>query len=518
MSPAKPASPIEVEDASKEKSLEAAPSLEESYMESGLSREDALFLASFSDERRKKCVRKIDWRLCPMLMILYLCAYIDRANIGNAKIEGLLESLDMSGADYNIALAIFFVPYVLFEVPSNILLARFKKPSVYLSILVLGWGTVMTLTGVVQNFSSLCAVRFLLGVFEAGFFPGAVWLISQWYLPHETQTRIAIFYTASALAGAFSGLLAFGLAKMNGVGGYAGWRWIFIIEGAASVLLAGLCYFCLVDSPQLSSRWLDPEEIRFLQLRKQAQRGRVVVDEKANKFDWKTLFKVVTDWHLYLQVLNFWSNAIPNYGLKFTLPQIIKNMGYTSANAQLLSIPPYIAGALSAYLFGLAADKLRWRMPIIVTGQTFSIIGFAILFALAENIESNIPACYFGVVLACIGLYPILPGTNAWTSNNLAGARKHAMGIAFMISIGNTGGLVGSFIYLEKEAPKYPTGFGSSLGFAAAGIAASTVLELRFWYVNRRNARIGRDQIQQMYSAEELQVMGDRSPLFKYML
>lgn len=305
---------------------------------------------------------------------------------------------------------------------------------------------------------------------------------------------------------------------MNGVGGYAGWRWIFIIEGAASVLLAGVCYFCLVDSPQLSSRWLDPEEIRFLQLRKQAQRGRVVVDEKANKFDWKTLFKVVTDWHLYLQVLNFWSNAIPNYGLKFTLPQIIKNMGYTSANAQLLSIPPYVAGALSAYLFGLAADKLRWRMPIIVTGQTFSIIGFAILFALAENIESNIPACYFGVVLACIGLYPILPGTNAWTSNNLAGARKHAMGIAFMISIGNTGGLVGSFIYLEKEAPKYPTGFGSSLGFAAAGIAASAALELRFWYVNRRNARIGREQIHQMYSAEELQLMGDRSPLFKYML
>ncbi|KAJ5153856.1 uncharacterized protein N7500_009295 [Penicillium coprophilum] len=96
---------------------------------------------------------------------------------------------------------------------------------------------------------------------EAGFFPAAVWLISRWYLQHETQTRLALFYTASSLSGAFSGLLAYGLTKMDGVGGYSGWRWIFIIEGAASVLLAFLCYFCLVDSPELSTKWLEPDGI-----------------------------------------------------------------------------------------------------------------------------------------------------------------------------------------------------------------------------------------------------------------
>lgn len=353
---------------------------------------------------------------------------------------------------------------------------------------------------------------------RAGFFPGAVWLTTQWYLPHELQTRIAIFYTASALSGAFSGLLAFALAKMDGVGGYAGWRWIFIIEGLATVLLSGVCYWCLVDSPELSSRWLESQEIRYLALRKQAQRGRLVLDDHAGKFDWTSLFKVVTDWHIYLQVLNFWSNVIPNYGLKFTLPQIITNMGYSSANAQLLSIPPYIAGALSAYLFGLAADKLKWRMPIIVTNQILVIIAFCVLFSLAEDIKNNIPACYFAVVLACIGLYPIIPGANAWTANNLAGARKQGMGIAFVLSFANTGGLVGSFIYLEREAPKYPTGFGSSFAFAAAGVVASIILELRFWYSNKRNARMSREEIHQKYTAEELQLMGDRSPLFKYIL
>ncbi|KAL4933251.1 major facilitator superfamily domain-containing protein [Aspergillus undulatus] len=500
MSNPKRSSVISMEDGSSEKHLETVPSLEQRYIESGLSRDDACFLANFPDERRRQCVRKIDWRLCPLLAFLYLVSYIDKASIGKAKIEGMLSDLNMSGTRYNVTLAIFFVPYVLFEVPSNILLAKFSKPSVYLTLLTLLWGIVVTLTGVVQNFGGLCAVRVFLGIFESGFFPGAVWLITQSYIPEETQSRIGLFYTASALAGEFSGLLAFGLAKMDGIGGYAGWRWIFIIEGAATVALAALCYFCLPDSPELSGRWLTHEETRYLILRKQALRGRIVVDEKASRFDWKTLFRVLTDWHLYLQILNFWSNTVPNYGLKFSLPQIIKNMRYKSANAQLLSMPPYIAGAISAYVFGLIADRLRWRMPIIVTSQALVIIAFGVLFALAEDIQGNIPVCYFAVILACIGVYPIIPGTNTWTSNNLAGARKQAMGIAFMIAVGNTGGA------------------GCSFAFAAAGIVASLVLEWRFWHANRRNETTGREEVYQRFSAEQLQALGDRSPLFRYTL
>ena len=141
-----------------------------------------------------------------------------RANIGNAKIEGLEDTLNMSGNDYNVALMIFFVPYVLCEVPSNMILAKFKRPSWYMGILILCWGTCMTLMGVVQNFSGLCATRFFLGVFEAGFFPGAIYLVGQWYPPERTQFRMALFYCASAASGAFSGLLAAAIAKMNGVG------------------------------------------------------------------------------------------------------------------------------------------------------------------------------------------------------------------------------------------------------------------------------------------------------------
>lgn len=141
-----------------------------------------------------------------------------RANIGNAKIEGLEDSLNMTGTDYNVALMMFFIPYVLFEVPSNILLAKFNRPSWYMGILVLCWGSIMTLMGVVQNFGGLCATRFFLGLFEAGFFPGAIYLVGQWYPPDRTQFRMALFYCASAASGAFSGLLAAAIAKMNGIG------------------------------------------------------------------------------------------------------------------------------------------------------------------------------------------------------------------------------------------------------------------------------------------------------------
>lgn len=147
------------------------------------------------------------------------------------------------------------------------------------------------------------------------------------------------------------------------------------------------------------------------------------------------------------------------------MPQILKNMGFTSTKAQLMTAPPYACGAISAFLSSLLADKFRWRMPFIASGRALLILAFAILFATAENIKDNVALCYFAVHVACIGVYPILPGCNAWTINNLAGPEKRAIGIATMICIGNLGGIVGSFIYQEKERPKYPTGFGTSLSF-----------------------------------------------------
>ncbi|KAK1456716.1 major facilitator superfamily transporter [Colletotrichum cuscutae] len=490
------------------------------YQRNGnLSPDDVAFLGNFPEDKKKKAVRKVDYRLMPMLILLYLMAYLDKTNIGNAKIEGLLGSLHMTGIEYNIEVSVFFIPFVLAEVPSNMILHIFKRPSLYIGGIVTCWGIIMTCNGVVQSYGGLIAVRIFLGLFEdrAGFLPGAILIISKWYLPNETQTRIALLYTSAASGGGVSGLLAFAIAKMDGVGGYEGWRWIFILEGLATVVIGVMCFFFLIDSPALS-KWLDSDEKRYLELRQEARRVHRPSEFREKRFDKQALMSVLTDWKIYLLIFANWSNAVPNYAMKFTVPQIIKNMCYTSANAQLLTMPPYAVGAISAYIFSVFADRYSWRMPFIIGPQLYLVVAFSILFAKSADIKDNIALCYFAVCLACFGMYPILPAVNAWNVANTPSPEKRAISIGFLVCVGNIGGLIGSYIYLDKEAPTYPTGFGTSFGFASAGIIAVIALEIFLKRLNEKKALQTEDEVRERYTEEELGRMGEKSPLFKYAL
>lgn len=249
-----------------------------------------------------------------MLSILYLISQLDRANIGNAKIEGMDKDLNLSGVQYNIALSLFFVPYILFEIPSNILLKRFSKPSIYLGSLVMSWGVIMMCHGFVKNFAGLMVVRMMLGVLEAGFYPGAVYLCTFWYMPKELATRISIFYCFSALSGAFSGLLAAGIAQMDGVAGYRGWQWIFILEGIMTVVLGAMCFFLLIDSPRLSHKWLSPAEIRYLELQLFIKQGGRFSDESEGSNDWSDFKAVVTNPRMWGQAYILLCISACSYG------------------------------------------------------------------------------------------------------------------------------------------------------------------------------------------------------------
>ncbi|KAF4958769.1 hypothetical protein FGADI_2113 [Fusarium gaditjirri] len=479
----------------------------------GLSAEDMDFVANFPDEKKKKVLAKIDWRLMPMLAILYLVTYIDKANIGNAKIEGMLPDLGMSGEQYNIALSIYFIPYILAEIPSNMILNKFAKPSQYMATIMFIWGIVVVCTGLIHNFGQLCAIRILLGLFEAGFFPGAILIISKWYLPHETQTRVAILYTSAATGGAFSGLFAYAIAKMDGIGGQTGWRWIFFIEGIFTVVMSFVTWFLLIDSPTLSY-WLTDEEKRYLVLRQASRRVTNAGEYREKTFDKGALFDVLKDWKAYLLVIMSWSNAAPNYGLKFSMPSIVKGMGYTSSNAQLMTIPPYLCGAISSYLLARFADKHKWRMPFIVGPQLCIIVAFSILMTKAEFIVQNLGVCYFAVCLACAGMYPILPGTSAWNIDNNLNPTKRAISIGFVTCAGTIGGIYGSYIYIDKEKPKYTTGYGASLGFAVAGILAAVTLETALIMINKKRSKISEADVRSKYTEEELEIMaGDNGDL-----
>ncbi|KAK2604768.1 hypothetical protein N8I77_007668 [Diaporthe amygdali] len=482
----------------------------------GLSSNDADFYDTFSTERRKRILRKVDIRLVPVLTILYLIAHIDRANIGNAKIEGLIEDLGLTGAQYNIALAIFFFPYILFMLPSNILLKRFRRPSLYIGTLISVWGAVMTCTGLVNTFSQLVAVRSLLGLFEAGFFPGAVYICSRWYMPRDLASRVSYFYCASALSGAFSGLLAGVIAKLDGLFGYQGWRWIFLVEGIATVFLGAATIVLLVDSPSLSKRWLSEEEIRFLELQvfiKQGGKLQGVQEEKART--WPEVKNVLTNWRVYVHGSFLIVNSSCSYGLKFTLPTITKAMGFSNTKAQFLSAPPYVAGAISALICGRLSDRLNWRMPFIVIPGAFILVGYSILLSLNGAISSNAGSVWAAIVIAMMGIYPIQPTTQAWNANNITPASRRAVGVGLTNAVGNVGGIVGSFMYVESQAMRYETGFGLSLALGAYAMLMALFLE---WSYTVSNARKAKEIGSRPYNDAELLAMGDKSPLFRHVL
>ncbi|KAH7361732.1 major facilitator superfamily domain-containing protein [Plectosphaerella cucumerina] len=458
----------------------------------------------------KKILRKIDWRLLPPLTLLYILAFIDRANIGNASIARMNEDLRLTGPQYNMALTVFFFPYAFFEVPSNIVL-KLMRPSWWITILVMSWGTVVTLQGLVQTYEHLIVTRVLLGVTEAGFFPAATYLLTTWYCRWELQTRLAIFFSAASLAGSFSGLLAFGIEHMNGVGGLGGWRWIFILEGSLTVVVGALMPWALPDSPTTAS-FLTVAEKQLVSSRLLQDMGSRAGD--GEKFQWKYLFAALTDWKIYLAVIIYWGNSISVYGFSFSAPTIIRGLGYSSAQAQLLTIPIFFVGACSTVIFARLSDRRRNRWIFIVIPFSIALVGFIGVLAIPHPRLPGLTYSFLFFITS--GLYPSIIGCISWVGNNLAPSFKRAIGMALLISIGNLGGAVGSNIFLREQAPNYWLGYGFSAGVIVSAITATIVLQFATKRINKKRDLIPEDDIRARYTEDELQQMGDSSPLFRY--
>ncbi|QRW22310.1 major facilitator superfamily transporter [Rhizoctonia solani] len=202
----------------------------------------------FTPEDSKRLLSKLDRRILPWMAGLFLLSYLDRSNIGNARLDGLEKDLGLRGLQFNNALAIFYPFYVISEVPSNMMLKR-TRASFWFAFLMVSWGTIMTLMGLVKNYTGLMIARSFLGIAEGGLFPGIAFYITLWYRRSETGSRMAIYYAAATVAGAFGGLLARGISEMRGVGGLEGWSWIFILEGLLTIIVAAVAYFFIPDDP-----------------------------------------------------------------------------------------------------------------------------------------------------------------------------------------------------------------------------------------------------------------------------
>ncbi|RKU40272.1 hypothetical protein DL546_002380 [Coniochaeta pulveracea] len=480
---------------------------------------DAIALApettmeTFAHLDQKKILRKMDMRLIPMLALLYLLSFLDRGNIGNAKIEGMTEDLNIKPDQYNWCLTVFFFTYCVFEVPSNLLLKKLR-PSRWLPFIMVSWGIVMTLMGIVQGYGGLLAARIFLGVTEAGLFPGVAYYLTMWYVREEIQFRQALFFSAASVAGAFSGLLAFGISKMDGVGGYEGWRWIFILEGILTVIVAALAFFVLHDFPETAT-FLTEEERAFVVWRLKYQ-GQVQVKggaavAQAEEFKWKYVWQAFTDWQIWVNLFVYWGIVCPLYGISLFLPTIIRTLGYTSSKAQLMTVPIYITASILAVVVAWTSDRVGKRSPFIIGFLFLMATGFIMCIS-----SSNPHVVYAGVFLAACGIYPSFPGNIAWLSNNMAGSYKRSAGMALQIGVGNLGGAMASNFYRAKDSPHYTLGHALELGFIGVGIIAAFIQVFGYKRINRNRERKMAEGGESLFTAEEMSAQGDKSVTFRY--
>ncbi|KAI8303814.1 hypothetical protein K4K59_013117 [Colletotrichum sp. SAR11_240] len=286
-----------------------------------------------------------------------------------------------------------------------------------------------------------------------------------------------MFFSAASIAGAFSGLLAFAISKMDGTGGLEGWRWIFILEGIVTVIVAVFAFWALHDFPE-TAKFLTEEERAFVVYRLKYQGqvqgksdNRVQVAE-ADEFQWKYVWDAFTDWQIWINIFVYWG---------------------------LMTVPIYITAAILAVVVAYLSDRLGKRSPFIVGFLCMMIVGFSMCIS-----SSNPKVVYGGVFVAACAIYPAFPGVISWLSNNLSGSYKRSAGMALQIGVGNLGGAMASNFYRQKDAPRYILGHGLELGFISVGIIAALILIFSYIGINKKRDRQMAAGEDSRYTAEEL--------------
>ncbi|KAI1012768.1 hypothetical protein LB504_008481 [Fusarium proliferatum] len=461
--------------------------------------------AVFTEADTKRLIRKIDWSIIPFVSLLYLLSFLDRTNIGNARLDTLELDLNMSGIMYNHALAIFFPFYIIAEIPSNMGMKRFR-PWIWIPSMMVVWGICCTLMGIVHNYAGLLAARSFLGLAEGGLFPGIAYYITMWYRRHECGFRMAIFFSAATAAGVFGGFLARGIMEMRGLAGLAGWQWIFIIEGLLTVAVALVSFKLMADYPD-RAKFITDAERKHIQERLMLDRSGL-----AEEFEMKYVWDAFKDWKIWVHMLIATGTFTGVYSYSLFLPTIIRDLGYSSTTAQLMSTPPYLVACFVCVVAGWWADKIQQRGIFMIIFITMAGLGLILLMAVRHS-----GVRYFGCFLLASGIFPSVPQGIAWNSNNIGGSLKRGVGIAMNVSCGNLGGIVASYLFLKKDAPRYFPGFGTLLGCQVMALLLSVWMAI---YLRRENAR--RDATHKdpsLYTEDEKHAereKGDNATFFRY--
>ena len=388
------------------------------------------------DVEQRRLLSKVNWRLVPLLFFCYVVAYIDRINVGFAKLH-LREVFGVDaavfGSVYGLGAGLFFIGYFIFEVPSNLILQRVGA-RVWIARIMIVWGIVCIAMMFMKSTTIFYVMRFLLGAAEAGFFPGVILYLTYWYPARERARTIALFATGGVVAGIVGSPLSGAILGLNGVGGLAGWQWLFLLEGIPAVLMGLVVLVVLPNRPQYA-RWLSDAEKAWIQKR---------IDEEALRPEMhqqRRLAEVFTSGRVWLLCLIYVLLNIGGYGYELWLPSIIKSFsGKSDAIVGWINSVPYLIAAVVMLLVGRSSDRTGERRWHVAGAAIASAIGFA-LSAWFKN-----PYLALGsLVLAFAGIKSTLGPFWALTTTFLS-ATAAAGGIALINSVGNLGGFFGPYI------------------------------------------------------------------------
>ncbi|OBT54896.1 hypothetical protein VE04_04891 [Pseudogymnoascus sp. 24MN13] len=458
----------------------------------------------------KKTLFRLDILLVPLVASMYLLAFLDRANIGNARVAGLQKDLGISDTQYQIAITVTYVPYIAAELPSNLILKKIG-PRIMLPGMVLAWGIVTTLQSQIKTYSGLLACRFFLGLCEGGLFPGIVLYLSGFYRPHELQVRIALFFSAAALSGAFSGLLAAGIQQMNGIGNMHGWQWIFLLEGLFTVCFASLCFWAMPNNPQGVKT--------FTKAHADHCDYRLTLDANSvegAKLSWKSLLSTFKDLHVWINVIALFCNGCSLFGLAYFTPTIVQTLNFNATHTQLLTVPPFVLAFIVTMISAYTADHYKQRGLTAIATTLVAIVGFS-LFLTAKGFGQKYTALCFLI----IGVYSSAPSMISWIPNNSASHTRRATAVALGFIMTNAGGILSTWIYPKKDAPQYAFAAKLNLSFCVVTVALLAANLVWLKSLNRKKVshreHLLRD-VAHLSLEEQREALGDHHPDYKYTL
>ncbi|KAJ2777637.1 hypothetical protein H4R18_005048 [Coemansia javaensis] len=448
-------------------------------------------------------LRKSDLRLLPVTFAMYFLSVIDRNNIGNAKVAGLAEHVGLQGSQFNWVVSAFFFTYIFCEVPSNYFLKRLGA-RVWLPLIAVAWSVLVACLAAAQSYGSLVAVRVVMGVFEAGYVPGFIYLTSFWYTRKQQAPRIALFFSAGMFAGIWAGPLAARLAKISGR--LAGYQYIFVVEAAMTVAVAAVMAATMRSYPESAGFLSEAERAAALRML-QADRA---LQAKAD-YSARQVVRALSDWTVWAYAVIFWAAALGGATQAIFGPSLIRAMGYSATRAQILSAAPSACG-FASQLLSMGLPRVHRRFSVWI--MLFSAAACA-FYAVIATVESAHVRFAF-LCLSNFALAPNMPLVSVWMANNVLGVTKKGVAAACTVMLGGIAGLIGSHIYRDRDAPQYRFGHIFVCVCNALIFVVALVLNLYFRWENRRRDRAEAAADAATLSSEQLEELCDERPDHRY--